>query len=417
MSLINKMLQELDNRRAAQGPTAFDSPNPAKLTQQLRPIAATRAVGSEVFWRVIGALVAVIIGCAIWVVWQISSPRPPVTDLAMQSANRPRPAQTAPAPSVPPEVAGSAVQIAQPAPVQVQAAPAPAQPSSAQPVAVQPTAAKPPATADVPRVDMLRLATDIAAPITSRAKPAPTASASDRKALVVLRPEAKAANAPAVPTSKQATPPQLRVGAAAPESGRIDKRVGAAPRERAETEFQRAMALVNQGRMAEGMDGLRAALAADPSYEVARQTLISLLLETKRTDEAAAALQEALAINPGNVGFAMLLARIKVERGDLNGGLALLRKYEAAGRNNAEHHAFVAALYQRLGRHTEAIEQYQVALRIASGMGAWWVGLGISQEASGQRKEAAESFRRAKASGILSADLVAYVDQRLKQLP
>ncbi|MBI4293688.1 MAG: tetratricopeptide repeat protein [Betaproteobacteria bacterium] len=412
MSLINKMLQELDNRRAAQGPNAFHTPNPAKLTQQLRPIAAARQVGSEAFWRVVAGLLAVIVGWVFWVMYQIYTPRPLVTELAMQAANRPRPVQGAPAPAIPAPAAGSAAQIAQAPPVQVPAQPSPAQP--AQSAAAQPAAAKPPAAEEVPRVDMLRLATDIAAPITGPAKPAPAAKASDKKA--APKPEAKAAKAPAVPTPKPAPQPQLRAGVA-PDSGRIDKRVGAAPRERAETEFQRAMAQVNQGRMAEGMDGLRAAIATDPSYEVARQTLISLLLETKRTDEAASALQEALAINPGNVGFAMLLARIRVERGDLNGGLALLQKYEAAGRNNAEHHAFVAALYQRLGRHPEAIDQYQVALRIASGRGAWWVGLGISQEASGQRKEAAESFRRAKASGVLSADLVAYVDQRLKQLP
>jgi MSHA biogenesis protein MshN len=407
MSLINKMLQELDNRRAAQGPNAFHTPNPAKLTQQLRPIAGTRQVGSEAFWRVVAALLAVTVGWVFWVMWQIYTPRTVVTELALQSARRLPPPRGAPAPAIPAAPAtGSAAAQAPPAQMP---APVPTQPAAA-----QPAAAKSPATGEAARVDMLRLATGIAAPVTSPAKPAPAAKVPDRKP--APKPEAKAAKPPAVAAPKPAPPPQLRASIA-PDSGRIDKRVGAAPRERAETEFQRAMAQVNQGRMAEGMDGLRAAIAADPSYEVARQTLISLLLETRRTDEAASALQEALAINPGNVGFAMLLARIRVERGDLAGGLALLQKYEAAGRNNAEHHAFVAALYQRLGRHAEAIDQYLVALRINSGSGAWWVGLGISQEAAGHRKEAAESFRRAKASGVLSADLVAYVDQRLKQLP
>ena len=46
--------------------------------------------------------------------------------------------------------------------------------------------------------------------------------------------------------------------------------------------------------VAEGMDGLRASLAADPAYEVARQTFVALLLEAKRTNEAATALQEGL---------------------------------------------------------------------------------------------------------------------------
>ena len=127
-------------------------------------------------------------------------------------------------------------------------------------------------------------------------------------------------------------------------------------------------------------------------------------------------LQEGLAINPANIGYAMLLARIHVERGDPASALALLQKFETAARSNAEYHGFVAALYQRLGRHIEAVEQYQGALRLTPGMGAWWVGLGISQEALSRPKEATESFRRAKGTANLNAELVAYVDRRLQQL-
>jgi len=201
-----------------------------------------------------------------------------------------------------------------------------------------------------------------------------------------------------------------------PDAGRIDKRVDATPREGAEAEFRRAMALVNQGRMAEGMDGLRATLSLDPTYEVARQTLVALLLEAKRTDEAAGLLQQALALNPANVGYAMLLARIHVDNGELQRALGLLQKTESAGQSNAEYHAFVAALYQRLDRHTEAVAKYQGALRLTGGVGAWWVGLGISQEALDRKHDAAESFARAKATGNLSGELLVYVDRRLKQL-
>ncbi len=76
----------------------------------------------------------------------------------------------------------------------------------------------------------------------------------------------------------------------------------------------------------------------------------------------------------------------------------------------------VAALLQRLNRHEEAIREYLAALTIAPGVGAWWIGLGISQEASNRGKEAAESLRRAKLTGTLNANLAAYADQRLRQL-
>lgn len=49
-------------------------------------------------------------------------------------------------------------------------------------------------------------------------------------------------------------------------------------------------------------------------------------------------------------------------------------------------------------------------------LGAWWVGLGISQEASDRRKEALSAFKRAYATGDLSQELIAYVDQRMRVL-
>ena len=391
MSLINKMLQDLDVRRAVQGqPAVTESPQAAT---NVRPVKPARA-GSEIFWRVMAAIMIVAVLWVAWVVWQIM-PRSLVTELAVQSAKRPSPspAKSAPAPA------------------------APAPPSASAPgVAPAPAAGK-----ELPEnMDMLRLATEMATPPAARPILAAPPPKPPEKQAAAPRRQAqapKAADRAVVATAKPPTaPPQSRVGKTAPDSGRIEKRVDATPRQRAESGFRQAMVLVNQGRMAEGMDGLRAALAADPTHEVVRQTYVALLLEAKRTDAAATALQEGLAINPANTGFAVLLARISVERGDLDGALALLKRHEASAQNNAEYHAFVAALYQRGNRHGEAIEQYETALRLTSTVGAWWIGLGISQEAAGRPKDAAASFRRGKATGGLNEELVAYVDRRLKQI-
>ena len=86
---------------------------------------------------------------------------------------------------------------------------------------------------------------------------------------------------------------------------------------RASLEFRRAVSLINQGRLAEGLDALRAALRLDPGYDAVRQTLVALLIEGKRLDEAAAVLRDGLALDPSNAGFAMLLARVLVERNDV----------------------------------------------------------------------------------------------------
>ena len=164
------------------------------------------------------------------------------------------------------------------------------------------------------------------------------------------------------------------------------------------------------------MGGFRRALEIDPGHEAARQTLVALLLETKRVDEAAASLQEGLALNNGNTGFAMLLARIMVESNDIPAALIVLQRHAAPADRNPDFHAFTAALYQRLDRHKEAIEQYQTALSLAPAAGVWWLGLGISLQAVERRKDALEAFTRAQSAGNLAPDLLAFVEQRLRQL-
>jgi MSHA biogenesis protein MshN len=112
----------------------------------------------------------------------------------------------------------------------------------------------------------------------------------------------------------------------------------------------------------------------------------------------------------------MLLARILVESNDIPAALIVLRRHAAPADRNPDFHAFAAALYQRLDRHQEAIEQYQTALGLAPSAGVWWLGLGISFQAVGRPKDALESFTRAKSAGNLAPDLLAFVDQRLRQL-
>jgi len=55
-------------------------------------------------------------------------------------------------------------------------------------------------------------------------------------------------------------------------------------------------------------------------------------------------------------------------------------------------------------------------LGLTPSAGVWWLGLGISFQAVERRKDAQEAFTRAKSAGNLTPDLLAFVEQRLRQL-
>ena len=90
MSVINKMLQDLDKRHAAPDSAAPDS---GRLAQQVRPVKPP-VIGSNLFWRVMGGVMAVVVTWVIWVMWQIM-PHPVVTDLAYQGSGKARPSPQA----------------------------------------------------------------------------------------------------------------------------------------------------------------------------------------------------------------------------------------------------------------------------------------------------------------------------------
>ncbi|MBL8412817.1 MAG: tetratricopeptide repeat protein [Propionivibrio sp.] len=185
-------------------------------------------------------------------------------------------------------------------------------------------------------------------------------------------------------------------------------------RERAETEYRKAIAAVNQGRIGEAVDGLHNALRQEPLHIASRQLLVKLLLEAKRTDEAAQVLQEGLQGQPAQIGWAMSLARLQVDRKDFTGAWQTLNYSLPAAGSNADYQGFMAHVLHRLGRHKEAAEHYQAATRLSPGDGRWWLGLGLALEEEGRVSEAREAFLRARQSGNLGTELSALVEQKLR---
>jgi MSHA biogenesis protein MshN len=188
------------------------------------------------------------------------------------------------------------------------------------------------------------------------------------------------------------------------------------PRELAENEYRRATALLHQGRTAEAQEQFQAALSALPAHHGARQALVGLYVESKRFAEAERLLHEGVRLAPEQTGFATTLARLQVDRGDNAGAIETLRRGLPHAHASADYLAFLAALLQRQGRHEEAVEQFQVALRQKPGTGVWLLGLGMSLQALNRNAEAQETYRRARSTNTLSAELQTFADQRLRQL-
>lgn len=366
MSVINKMLKELDQRQA---------PPPAggPAVRPLRAGSRIAGKGKEAFWRLLAVLLLAGVVWIVIVAFQLQV-QPVVTNLALRAADDARTRRVPP-----PEPAAAAPAI----PGQLPASPL-----------VNP--------------DLLRLAPSIQTPIPAERVPKPPQ---------VLAPEKPpAASAPPKAAEASEARRAFRSPLERQATEGVEKRDRPRnPQEAAEADFRRGAGLLNEGRTGDAMDLFAAALKADRTNEAARQALAALLLDQRQLEAVRRLLQDGLAINPANAVFASSLARILIESKDYEGALKVLGGASAAGASSAEYRALTGAAYQRLGNHRDAMEAYQAALRISPGSGSSWVGLAISLDALDHPLEAAEAYRRAIATGTLAADLRGFAESRIQR--
>ncbi|MBX3661408.1 MAG: hypothetical protein KF804_03040 [Burkholderiales bacterium] len=180
---------------------------------------------------------------------------------------------------------------------------------------------------------------------------------------------------PQVPAAERVAVEKARLPAEKPASvqpAEIEKQVREPTlRQRADAEFARGTAVLHRGQFAEARGAFEAALQIDATHHAARQALAGLLIDGRRPADAARVLQDGLQLAPAQHGFAMTLARLQVEAGDLDAGAqTLARSLEHPGAS-PDHVAFYAGLLQRQQKHAEAVVQFQQALSRRGGIGAW----------------------------------------------
>jgi MSHA biogenesis protein MshN len=207
-----------------------------------------------------------------------------------------------------------------------------------------------------------------------------------------------------------------KVGNTLAESPEIQQLKTITPEQRAANEFSKANLAVQEGRTNDALEGYRNVLLIDPTRKDARRAWVGLLLKLKRNDEAESVLKKGLRHDPHDTTFAMLLARLEVESGDVSLALETLQKTLPYAEGQGEYQAFVAALFQRQNRHEEAVAHYQLALKLAPNNGIWLMGMGISLQALQRTDEARAAYQRALASNSLNAQLQAFVQNKLKEL-
>ncbi len=270
--------------------------------------------------------------------------------------------------------------------------------------------------------DKVRIELDLKRPVRTKSYPLPPEQNYGQRLVLDLYPEdgspasgeaiAQPEDAPA--TDETAAP---ALAAASPTGDATGKKLHTqTPEQQAELAYQEGVTLIRAGQFSAAAGQLHTALRQNPQYTQAREALAGLMINNKRLSEAEGLLAEGIVLNPQYMPLTKLYARVLVAQDRTEAAVQALEKITPEAAQDPDYYAFLAALYQRLERHTQAISAYRTALKIQPQQGLWWMGLGISLEATNEPSAALDAYRHALASQNLPGAPLDYVKERLAAL-
>ncbi len=368
MSVINKMLRDLDQRQDADGPAAVALRHGTASVLFGKPKAHDGATRRPGLWLGVGALVVATASVSAWLWWQ-NEGRTTQTEVA---ANPPATA------SVPATVAAAA--------------------ASAVPAASAP--------ADIPTPESNASASGTTPGATTAVTLRMESSLSARKALDALL------STPAPVAAAAVAPAPLPAAPAAPAAAERPKtRTAATPAVTAPTPASdNTTAPTNQRQQQAGGDAIAQAqnLWNTGSHDAAIDLMQQSIAAAERSAKASATPGAA---NTVLVPLVRETARMQLAEARFGAVWELLTRLEPLLGNQADLWAIRANAAQRLGRHPDSVHAYMMALQSRPDEQRWLLGTAVSLAALGQTSSAAEMAEKARAVGPVSKDILAYLRQ------
>ncbi|MHB8947949.1 MAG: hypothetical protein ACYC4S_02660 [Rhodoferax sp.] len=397
MSVINKMLRDLDSRQAGGAAPSSSLKQAADARGGLGAVRDTLSVKggdqpgrkTQSLSRIVQVLTAAltVVGVAAW--WylnQNAAPQQSLQAIEISPSAKRQPQPVAPQVSPTADLVTNSLTAT---PVPLVAAPASV---AARPVIVsRPESAKLPATVAVPVPKTSATYIDFSLKMDNFLRHAPSPVAATRT--------------PIVGTPRTPSEPTLSAPAASepPQAPRV------APKVITPTASVASTAPPNQARAHAAQEAL--AQAQQLWNAGSRAAAIGLLYEALTLAEGAS----QAGAPPGSpsvvAAIARELARMELAEGRVSQALAMLTRLEPVLSSVADIWAIRGNAAQRLGQHGASAGAYLTALKLRPNEPRWMLGAAVSLAAQGQTDAAAEWAEKARDGGALTPDVVSYLRQ------
>lgn len=144
---------------------------------------------------------------------------------------------------------------------------------------------------------------------------------------------------------------------------------------------------------------------------------LARLAQIQRNDAGAVQiLEQASAAGVQDPKLSMALAALALKQQDWSKALSYLQ-YEPDIFNYTDFYALKAAALQKTSQHAQAVQVFQQLARQQPEQARWWLGMALSYDAMSQSEQALHAYRQVAVNGFgLSAESLNYVKKRIAAL-
>ncbi|MEN8616757.1 tetratricopeptide repeat protein [Shewanella baltica] len=188
------------------------------------------------------------------------------------------------------------------------------------------------------------------------------------------------------------------------------------PKQLAKKRFTLASEAERDGKLKDAISYYEQTLALEPSMHEARKQLAALHYGQGQLAKASEVLQQGMLLFPQQLDFALLLARVQQAAGQADLALVTLANIPDTHPLARQKWMAQSDLAQKLGQFSVSEQAYRQLLQQEPQQAKWWMGLAYALDSQQQFLQARQAYRTALGHRGLSAQASAFIEQRLTQL-
>ena len=161
------------------------------------------------------------------------------------------------------------------------------------------------------------------------------------------------------------------------------------------------------------------ALATNADNREARRQLAALYFGQNNSQQALRLLAEGMAIEPNNLEWRELMAKILVAEGRLGDVIAIMPEElndQALDESRADYLIIKGTSAQATNRPKQAVSAFLAMTKLQPENGKWWLALGVNYDALNDSARASLAYTEALNKGGLSSSSAQYASERLTAL-